>query len=738
MKMGTRIYSFVLRVLFVCLPFVATAQSVDHWETVVYDSSVWHYFPGTASPGSTWMNAGFNDTGWTQGKGGFGYGDNDDRTVTPSVISVFLRKTFSIADVNKIGGAMLHVDYDDGYVAYLNGIEIARRNISGVNPMPYDQTALVAIEPVLPFGGVPEGVYFSKQQLEGLLVAGNNVLAVEVHNSGSASSDLSSSTFLSVGITDNTTIYGEVPIWFEPPFVFSSSTLPVIVINSDQAIQDDPRIMADMGIIDNGSGNVNNITDPFNDYVGKIGIEIRGESSQMFPKKSYLVETIDDAGNNRDVSLLGLPAENDWILYAPYTDKTLMRDVITYEWGRKLGMYASRVRYVELVINGDYKGVYVLLEKIKRNKNRVDIAALKPTDISGDDLTGGYLLRVDKWDANDYPAWTSTPTPKLPNEPDVNFQFHDPKGEELLTVQQNYIKNYVLQFESVLSGTNFKNATTGYRKYIDVPSFVDFTIINEIGKNIDGYVFSTYLFKEKDSKGGKLHMGPLWDFNLAYGNVDYLANSQFAPGWTFGDNYRMYWFRRLVQDPYFSGKMNCRWSQLRSGVLSNIKMMNTIDSIATVLEEPQKRNYKRWPILDTYVWPNQYWDTDGTYQAEVNFLKQWITNRVIWMDNNMVGECGTEPGTVTGIDHELDNGLVIYPNPSSSSFHFILRDEKHGPYTLNVYNNLGEIVFTAAGVTEREVLWDAKERGGAYISSGLYTAVIRSGGKTFTAKLVKQ
>jgi hypothetical protein len=735
--MATRVYSIALRILFVCMPFMATAQNVDHWETALYDSSMWHYFIGTSSPGSTWMNTGFNDAGWSQGKGGFGYGDNDDRTVTPSgIISVFIRTTFTIADINKIGGAFLHVDYDDGYVAYLNGTEICRRNIDNINPVPYDQPALSAVEPVLPTGGIPEGVYFTKQQLNSLLVEGNNVLAVEVHNASTGSSDLSSSTFFSVGITDNSTTYGEVPSWFQAPFIFTSSKLPIVVITSDQEIPDEPRITANMGIIDNGSGNVNNVTDPFNDYDGKIGIEIRGESSQMFPKKSFAVETVDDAGNSRNVSLLGLPVENDWILYAPYTDKTLMRDVITYEWGRKLGMYASRVRYVELVINGDYKGVYVLLEKIKRDKNRVDIASLKSTDVSGDDITGGYLLRVDKWDGNDYPFWESVPSPHLPNEPNVKFQFHDPKGEDLLGVQQNYIKDYIVQFESALCGNDFKSATKGYRKYIDIPSFIDFMIINEIGKNIDGYIFSTYLYKEKDSKGGKLHMGPLWDFNLAYGNVDYLVNSQFAPGWTLGDNYRMYWFRRLLQDAYFANKFDCRWLELRSGVLSNANLMNTIDSIANVLDEPQKRNYKRWPILGIYVWPNQY--VFNTYQEEVNFLKQWITDRLTWMDNNMLGNCGDDPGPITAVDPEIENELIVYPNPSSSSFHISMRGERHNSHSIDIYNSVGENVFRAIDIVEREVLWDGKDRSGVSVSSGLYTVVVNSGGKVFTTKLVKQ
>ncbi|HEX5167778.1 MAG TPA: CotH kinase family protein, partial [Cyclobacteriaceae bacterium] len=178
---------------------------------------------------------------------------------------------------------------------------------------------------------------------------------------------------------------------------FSSSNLPIIVIDTDnQPILDDPKIMASMGIIDNGAGERNNLADPFNNYDGKMGIEIRGSSSQMFPKKQYGIELWDDASNGIDASLLGLPEEEDWVLFAPYNDKSLMRDVMAYKLGRDMGHYAPRTKYCEVVLNDQYNGLYVLIEKIKRDKNRVDINKLDPDEISGNSLTGGYILKLDK------------------------------------------------------------------------------------------------------------------------------------------------------------------------------------------------------------------------------------------------------------------------------------------------------------------------------------------------------
>ena len=151
---------------------------------------------------------------------------------------------------------------------------------------------------------------------------------------------------------------------------FNDSNLPIIEINTNgQTIQNSTKITADMGIIYNGERQRNYMTDPYNNYDGKIGIEIRGSSSTQFPKKQYALETRDAMGNNLNVSLLGLPAENDWILYAVYNDKSLLRDVLAFKLSNAMGRYASRSRFCELVLNGDYRGVYVLLEKIKRDKN---------------------------------------------------------------------------------------------------------------------------------------------------------------------------------------------------------------------------------------------------------------------------------------------------------------------------------------------------------------------------------
>lgn len=715
----------VLFTIFIISGSLTVSAQIHHWETVVYDSMKWRYWVGTSDPGTNWNVVAFIDAAWPKGQGGFGYGDNDDRTIISPTLSVFIRKKFTITNRDKIQDALLHVDYDDGFIAYLNGEEIARSTMPAGN-VAFNQGSNGLHEALLFQGQSPEGFLIRADRLASLLVQGENTLAIQVHNDNIGSSDLSSRVFFSVGITEDVPLtYLPVPEWFTEPFEFTSSNLPIIIINTNgQAIPDDPKIVAHMGIIDNGAGQVNSISDPFTNYDGRIAIELRGESSQSFPKKSYSIETQTSTGANFNAALLGMPPENDWVLYAPYTDKTMIRDVLAYQLGRDFGRYAPRTRYAEVVINDDYKGVYVLIERIKRDNNRVDIATLQPDDVSGDELTGGYILRVDKLDGNDYPGWTATPTPMLAGENDITFQYFDPAGEELATAQQNYIKSYIRIFQSALTTSTFTNPTIGFKNYLDIPSTIDFMLVNEIGKNIDGFVFSTYLYKEKDSDGGKLHMGPLWDFNLAFGNVDYLANAQFAPGWMWNDQYRMFWFRRMMQDPVFAGQMKCRWTELRSSFLTNDYFVNKIDSIANVLDDAQQRNYVRWPILGTYVWPNQF--VGATYTAELNFLKTWIQQRLDWMDANMPGNCSL----ITGIGPE--SGVRIFPNPFTESL-FV---EVNNSLTLNefeVFDLTGRLVYKTT--FSKRFAWGGVNQLGGRLASGIYVVRINHPGGIITNRV---
>ncbi len=519
----------------------------------------------------------------------------------------------------------------------------------------------------------------------------------------------------------------------------TSSNLPIIVINTGGfVIPDEPKITADMGIIYNGVGVRNNVSDPFNNYSGKIGIERRGSSSQSFPKKQYGVELRDELGNGIDASLLDRPAEEDWVLFAPYNDKSLMRDVLAYKLGRDLGRYASRTRFCEVILNGEYQGIYVLMEKVKRNTNRVDIAKLNPVEISGDDITGGYIIKLDKETGSGNGGWSSSYTP--PNRSgnqQIYFQYDYPSASEIVTEQINYIKQYVNNFETSLNSPTFNDPVNGYAKYIDVDSFIDFFIINEVSKNVDGYRLSTYLHKKKDSDGGKLHMGPLWDFNLGFGNANYCTQGN-PEGWVTNFNsicsqdYWLipFWWNKLYSDGTYRNKLAARWAELRSSQLDTDRILTYIDSVANVLNaESQQRNFQRWPVLGTYVWPNYY--VGPTFASEVSWLKNWVSARLNWLDANM-------PKLITAVEHSPSEFSVdLYPNPFSKEITISYSLPSAGSVSVEFFDMLGRPV---------KIIQESRDLPGSYqtnlpsqdFPAGTYFYKAKVGsGNSITGKMIK-
>lgn len=474
------------------------------------------------------------------------------------------------------------------------------------------------------------------------------------------------------------------------PLFFSSSDLPIVVLETNgTTIKDEPKVTIEMGIIYNGAGVRNNLNDPKNHYNGKIAVEYRGSSSQQYEKKSLSIETLDATGIEAKVSLLGMPAEVDWVLYASYLDRSLLRNYLTYGISRKMGNYAVRGKFVELVIDDEYRGVYVLMEKIKRDGDRVDISKLEPTENTGDDLTGGYIIKLDKMTGNGGGGWYSN---YQGNTGNVYFQYHYPKDDIITTAQADYIKAYVDSFENALNGSDFKDPEKGYKKYADLNSLVDYFIMTEVARNIDGYRLSTYIYKDKYSKGGKLKIGPLWDFDLAWGNCEH-NNGNLNWGWHYSafDTEFPYpsWWTRLMEDSEFKNAVKCRYDELRSGTLSNTTFKNYVDSIAGALQESQERNFTVWPTLGTKLYPTPY-PAPTDYNGEVAMVKDWFYGRMGWLDSNIPGIC-----TVGDEEEETPSvmNLKVYPNPSKhqTTFEFILPVERE--MTLTVYDVSGKAVI---------------------------------------------
>lgn len=471
----------------------------------------------------------------------------------------------------------------------------------------------------------------------------------------------------------------------------TSSDLPIIVINTNgQEILDDPKIIADMGIINNGKGLRNNLTDTYNEYNGKIGIEIRGQSSQMFPMKSYSIELWDDNGDGVDQSLFGLPEESDWVLYAPYTDKTLMRNFLAYTMSNNLGHWAAHCRFAEVILNGNYVGVYVFMEKIKRDAGRVNVKKMSDKDINGDAVTGGYIFSIDK----EADGWFSDYHPN--NNPDayIQYSYVYPKIEDIVPEQQQYIESYVDSFEKALSGINYQDPLTGFRKFADENSFIDYLIVNEISRNVDGYRLSSYFHKDRNSINSKIIAGPVWDYDLAFRNADY-CNGSLTSGWAYefnnvcaGDYWQVpFWWDRFMQDTAFKSHLLCRWKEVRKTVLSNEHILYLVDSVNNLVAEAQQRHFTQWPILGENVWPNPQ-PIPTSYAGEISTLKSWLTARLQWLDDNMpvTGACTSWPADATGTI------VLKIPNPVTNFNTATIQSKTPQKIYVRVIDMMGRII----------------------------------------------
>ncbi|MGB2806170.1 MAG: CotH kinase family protein, partial [Sedimentisphaerales bacterium] len=468
-------------------------------------------------------------------------------------------------------------------------------------------------------------------------------------------------------------------IFLEPDVLDFSSNLPIAIVDTfGGGIGQTTHTLNYTGFIDTTTGGRARITDPTN-FIGRSGINIRGKSSTSFPKKQYHLESWDEYDQDKDVSILGFPSESDWILQGPYSDKSLMRNFLSYKWSNDVGRYAVRTRFIELFLNtggggvslSDYVGVYVLMERIKRNENRVDIARLDSTDNTEPDITGGYIIKKDKIDSGEPTFNTSTGQQLL---------YYEPKWTEITQAQKDWIKGYLDEYESVLYGPNFTDPIDGYAKYIDVDSFVDHHIIVELTKNIDGFRLSTYMFKDR---GGKLNMGPVWDYNLSLGNADYYQG-WLSDGWYYSqlNNTEYPWWRRLFEDPEFRLRYADRWFGLRRKLFTTDQLLQTVNNTAALLNEAQARNFVKWPILGIDIWPN--WFIAHTYQEEINWMKGWLGNRLTWMDAQIGTEFAAAPPLFNQQGGQVNQVFNLTMTASSGTIYYTLDgNDPRQPFTGN-------------------------------------------------------
>jgi len=783
---------------------------INYPRTLINQGDEFKYLIPNSEPNFNWKELSFNDSSWSSGFSGFGYGDDDDATIIQNnTESIYLRKKFTINDITSISSLILDLDYDDAFVAYINGIEVARANINGLPPA-YNSGTITDHEAEMYSGGSPER--FMITDFNSVLIEGENILTIQAHNISETSSDFTIIPFLSaifsttnntgieppaiLGLTANNlhtnfkissssetlrlfdtsgtlvseiiaenlpkntsigaSIYnGEIvsyadttpgfrnssqeylgsiqnevifsnegglineplslilsgnsseevirytigdndptensPIYSNPIEIyqtttvraqifsdnylpspvytqsytfnnsqFTDSNLPIIIINTENGaeIPDEPKILGTMKIIQRPNGARNFLTDANNDeyldYSGTIGIETRGSSSQALPKKPYGFDTLEDDGlEDKGVKLLGMPKEDDWILNSFAFDDSMMRDYISYEMTRQMGQYAANLKYCEVVLNGDYIGLYALSEKIKRDGDRVNIAKLSDDENSLPELSGGYLMQTDRPDEEDPQAWYNN---------GAGYIHEKPNSDDITQTQSSYIEGV---FRSLDNNSNNSNITTGYPSIIDIPSFVDYILMAEITSNVDAYALSTYYHKDR---GGKLRAGPVWDYNLTFGNdlFDFFGfnfDRSFTDVWQFQySNTGSFFWGSLFYNSTFQCYLAKRFNDLtKEGQPLNYNYIsNLIDATVVLISEATIRENNRWQTIEDF-------------SGEIANMKVWIQERITWMRNNLssFSECNSIQTPSLVISKISYNPLETDAFPESKDLEFI-------------------------------------------------------------------
>jgi hypothetical protein len=666
----------------------------------------------------------------------------------------YLRIPFTVTDLSLYDGLKLRVKYDDGFAAYLNGTEIARRNAPATLAWDSAAMAVHSNSQATVFEDIDVSAHLGSLQL------GTNVLAIQGLNISATNVDFllspklldedltavmeqfytsptpggpnslvgddvvaepefsqaSSIITVATPITISTTTPGAVvryttngsvptgtsPVYSGPINVTSttqirarafksgarpskvasqfytmvaadalafSSNLPLIVVDTYGAAFNETTLTPVTAHFLEDPGSRTVLTS-HQDVAMRAGMSIRGQSSAGLPKHQYTFETWNEANNDHDYSILGMPQESDWIIYGPFTEKAEIHQAFVYELSNEIGDYAVRTRYVEMFLNtdgmvtaSDYAGMYIFMERIKVDENRVNLTPLGPINNSGADITGGYMFKFDKPDPVEY----------FINSSRYSYQKFYPNGPEWTEAQTTYLTNYLNDFETALYGANFTDPAVGYTAYIDPQSFINHHLIVELTKNIDGYRISSYFNKDRN---GKVKMGPVWDYDLSLGIGNYLTGWDPA-GWydpLIGDGSKPY-FGRLFQDPNFMQRYIDTYFEYRDSLWTVDGLMDKVDDHVALIYEAAQRDHARWGRLGVYDWPNAYFGIGDqpqslpssnhparTYRDEVQRLRQWLHDRLLWMDREFLPQ-----PVMSQNGGEIDPGFQLTLMSSSSA-----------------------------------------------------------------------
>jgi hypothetical protein len=509
----------------------------------------------------------------------------------------------------------------------------------------------------------------------------------------------------------------------------TTTNLPIIIINTVNPI-DLNQQEGTINIIDNASG-TNSITDPAT-YIGMIGIKTRG--SNVFPKKSYTIETWISNNVSLDTALLGMPSENDWVLLSSYTDRSLARNVLTMKLHEQMGRYAPRMKHCEVVVNGQYAGIYLFGERIKRVAGRLDLAKLTNLDNFGENMTGGYILNINEGSSN---GWISNYAPPYASTQQVKFNIDYPDASDITPSQKAYIESHIDSFENAMNAANFQDTVLGWRRFGAVNGFADFMIMNEISRNNEAYRKNMFMYKDKSKK---MRPGPLWAFDLAWSNTQSCASSK-DTGWAYNlggscpneTDLAPFWFSKLTTDTAFMKDLKCLYTDYRNpgNILDTAKIFFILDSINTRLnaQTAVARNFTQWPIWGTPL-VNEPTPMATTYTEEIANLKQFIRKRIIWLDSKWILANGC-PAPLAIADIDIANQFNIFPNPANDRLTVRFSGKsKHG-FKATIYSIQGGKLYSI-NTKDKEYTFNISS-----YPKGMYLLNVTTDKGSMTRKVVK-
>lgn len=508
-----------------------------------------------------------------------------------------------------------------------------------------------------------------------------------------------------------------------------NTDIPLVYINTTMLLPvPDSMQKGCIKIIDHNGTARNKAKDSIFQFLGEMGIKVHGNFSLNFPQRSYSIELHDNNNNDTSVAIGGMPAESDWLLLGTWNDRAFVRNPLMYKLYNSMGHYATRYKFCEVFLNGEYIGIYQLTEKIKRDKNRVDIAKLKDIDLAGDSLTGGYIFKHDY--VIDTLGWKSDIAPAACPTNFAQYQYVYPNYENIKSEQAAYLRTFVDSVETRMFSPSFADPMLGYRPMIDVNSFADYLIANAVAWNGDGFSKSLYLYKDKDSKDGKLYAGPIWDFDWSLKKMPWINDSIDVVSYNAPpcNNFQatLPWFGIMMSDSFFANTVRCRYEYFRNNILSTAFLNASIDSIESTLDEAQTRHYTRWPTWGQSLGTPEL-HLSLTMQEELDTMKAMMARRLNWLDIHLPGVCSTP----LSVDQTVQaSALQIYPNPASTQLHIVSAEPLQ---QIILYNVQGQQLYRLQVNNQTNATLDL-----SHLTPGIYLLKTQSGSLWYMNKVIVQ